>query len=386
MTGRRRTSARTISAASSSSTGSAARGTSPCPVTGACCVDGPTAVTCTENVLGDDCVSAGGAWHYALSCSEIREGPCAPPPIGACCEVGGSCMDTEQTYCGDMMGTWFADYDCATLPPDLCPSAGACCTPGETCRDNVEYADCYSLYSGYATPGKTCAELNDEECQWRDRGACCTGQNGCENGVTEAACLQELGTFYAAASCEDEEVTCGFQESGACCHPDVTVGDPYGIQLMNCLDHQSARTCAAYNAEASWFTQASCGDIYAECPGLGACYTAASCQDGWSYDDCTAQIPGAWFSTGSLCMYLTGACAWPGTCADDVTASACAALDTEATFSYGRSCWDIAGACCTTDACVDDLTEYECASQYPAASFTHAVACDDFPNGCQAGL
>lgn len=98
-----------------------------------------------------------------------------PPPLGACCQLDGTCITTDEASCEDPnmwkgVGT--------TCTPNPCDPLGACCTADGACSIGTE-ADCQpeGIWQGQgvlcdATPCQTgacclnayCARLAEDEC------------------------------------------------------------------------------------------------------------------------------------------------------------------------------------------------------------------------------
>lgn len=95
------------------------------PNTGACC-DDPTG-TCTEDVLGTDCINAGDRYGGdGSTCADI-DPPCVAPPTGACCDdVRGQCSIVSQATCDAIPGTYGGDGSlCSDFsPPCVVESIG----------------------------------------------------------------------------------------------------------------------------------------------------------------------------------------------------------------------------------------------------------------------
>lgn len=153
---------------------------SQCDVDGACCApDGSCTVTAPSFCSGDfqgsgtDCVSAncqpqavpgvccntGGCQpnSTSLTCTGTffagATGSCAPC-LGACCQSGGGCVDTYNSTCVTIGGSFQGfGSNCAGVS---CPTGGggntgACCFSGGSCLDGQTAAGCTGIYQGDGT-------------------------------------------------------------------------------------------------------------------------------------------------------------------------------------------------------------------------------------------
>lgn len=123
--------------------------------TGACCDgDGQCYVG-----YQSDCENGGGVFHGpGTACWPF---PCALPLTGACCDGFACSLETEQD-CVNLAGDWYGrgtqcdDVDCFGGPPPL----GACCQPGSTCVDRVQQSACEHFNGTYNGDDSLCSESN----------------------------------------------------------------------------------------------------------------------------------------------------------------------------------------------------------------------------------
>lgn len=117
-----------------------------CQVLGACCLG----ATCVETFEAE-CINYDGFWQGSgVPCSP---NPCTP--IGACCDLAGSCtLKTEYECVAESYGEWLGPY--TQCDPNACAPPGACCFPEGSCFELTSYW-CGVLAGQWQGDGTTCA-------------------------------------------------------------------------------------------------------------------------------------------------------------------------------------------------------------------------------------
>lgn len=189
--------------------------------TGACCYekprpDGTFIVECSSNRTEDWCEDRqNSTWSEGLSCDEVS---CPPTPEGSCCfdcEPGSggedTCEDaTTEPWCDEGGGRWEVNTLCGEREDcqDECPvPRGSCCVECE-------------VGSG-------------------------TGDE-CEDGVVQAACDDDGGSWVAGVECEERENCTDFcvEPLGAVCVPDgFPPSDNPNPEVEVCVDEISFDQC-----------------------------------------------------------------------------------------------------------------------------------------------
>jgi hypothetical protein len=154
---------------------------------GACCEEGGTGVTCSDNVAEGACP---GDWRGVDTlCEDVTCG-------GTCCDAAtGNCTYTTEAQCA---GTWTAGGEC---DPNPCPQLGSCCNDGE-CTETLE-ANC----AGTWTEGESCEPNPCDPVGW-----CCEYFEGDLvigfGPITEGACQAFTGDGFTYTWTEGAEIEC----------------------------------------------------------------------------------------------------------------------------------------------------------------------------------
>lgn len=356
---------------------------------GACC----TGEGCIETSQFE-CIQQGGVFEGGATCAQ---GVC-----GACCTFQNECLDTTASQCANMDGsTFFANMTCADGPCGP-PPVGACCDNG-ACADDMLEDDCLNAGRVWAGPNTTCADV-PAPC---DTGACCVANNcqllipsecasqggqfvggACTSGlcappsgaccsgtncvVTEPAnCTEEQGRVYLGdgTTCEGDPCGMGGNPTGACCS-----------ETFGCLNDVTASQCAASGGLYAG-NDTTCSSGICD---LGACCRGSVCTI--EFQLACVQVSGEYLGSGSTCegfpcgLPPTGACCrFDGTCENDVVAGACTGSDTwlgAETVCTAGSCTP--GACCLESECMD-ISQTQCTSMggfFMADTDCASGACD----------
>lgn len=169
----------------------------PPPIPGSCCIPGGSGCRVVDqNSCPPGDFLAGG------TCSP---NPCPPPISGACCRPGGICINTSQTRCATVGGTYRGDAT-ACVPTTCGSSLRACCFPGGICA--VFSPQVCTAQGGSIQSQSTC---NATPCSATPlTGACCRGFS-CV--VTENTNCSGMDVFQGAAT------TCGAVGNPTTCCP-----------------------------------------------------------------------------------------------------------------------------------------------------------------------
>lgn len=123
-----------------------------------------------ECSISDDmsCTSSGGTFHgQGTTCAPF---PCTLPLYGACC-ITNECLTMTELDCAKQSGIWHGqgtscfDVNCFDDPPPF----GACCQPGNTCVDNIAQIACEHFNGVYNGNGSDCMTSD------------CSGACNCQN-------------------------------------------------------------------------------------------------------------------------------------------------------------------------------------------------------------
>ena len=214
---------------------------------------------------------------------------------GACCSVEGCTQAPDEVSCGLLGGTYRGDgTNCEQ--PGACQSGGCCYNEGLSCDDGLTLALCVSELGGdWIGPESVCGE--QENCL----GACCTLDSGgfeCRQ-TTRYTCEEALTGHFSGegTSCDAEDFTgC----DGACCEgPEACLI----ASFEECTD--------------AGLLFAGPGTVCAEqdtCADYGACWVAGTCLV-TSRLDC-ASAGGSYLGAGRTCG---DSCAPPpGSCPGDL--------------------------------------------------------------------
>jgi hypothetical protein len=352
----------------------------PCAATvGACCVFGECKI-----MNSFDCQQAGGIFENvgvdAWRACDVAS-PCTNAQQGACCLPGGQCEIQTPAACAGSGGTYDGDgISCASLS---CV-AGVCCDAGDVCSEERQI-DCVGLGSNPGEPGTSCTDteanpcvpsgaccFDDGSCEILNEtalvpqcssiggtyqgdetlcdsaacpeiGACCSelvpgsGFFGCENDVSETACLlRPLGSFGGFGSdCTGDPCA-----QGACCALDATCTET------------SRLACESEPLDEFQGGGTQCGpDV---CEPRGACCTSGSCQI--LPEDVCSNGSGTYMGDATVCGATTcdtAPCCVGGECKDLFPAECATSNGVQGTLgdlcAGGDYCTD--GACCLGTSC-----------------------------------
>jgi hypothetical protein len=325
---------------------------------GACCLPDTTCADLSANA----CLTAGGTFTApGLACTA----DVCPLDSGACCLENGACVSNNEYRCDFEGGTWFIDESCdQTFPP--CEPRGGCCLPlDQGCEDDVTEAACITDvgqggYGGWwRGEGNACEDF--PPCT---AGACCDGAE-CIFELTAEDCLEGGGLFAGFGSNCDLDPC---DPVGACCYyPADPEEDPY------CIDGKSEGQCAAESGvyRGDWSL---CAMLELPCDGGGAC-----CVEGvacFEAQQSTCEDFSGSYNDGVACAELDplcpGNCCWQLGCATGREPWECETLPlgTGSGFfiGYELPCdWDLAaclaadsGACCLPDGGCIQATQAAC--------------------------
>ena len=197
------------------------------------------------------------------------------PPVGACCLVDGSCLDT-QTYgdCGDAGGVWQgADTLCATANCPQ-PPTGACCDGLGYCTDLSEY-DCVHTWLGEGTAcGDDCDGNGTADiCVLAlDMEPDCNGNQVPDACDISAGTSQDLNDNGIPDECEPHAPTPGDMNcDGIVDYADI---DPF-VEALSCVGGDPAcwpHACPWINADCNDDLSVTYGDIDAFVALIGTTY------------------------------------------------------------------------------------------------------------------
>jgi hypothetical protein len=171
-------------------------------------------------------------------CDETCTPGVAPTnPAGYCC-VRGACLDyIDETFCGELDGSWVAGGNCAV---GTCSPTGVCCLSGD-CIQTSSYG-CY-LVDGEFLEGESCTS---DPC---GVGACCETDGSCTS-KTESACIAD-GGFFNGTGVDCGAVVCTLLW---CCYPNTP---------STCVQQNISKAeCDSYlpHSEQNAIMQPDCGD------------------------------------------------------------------------------------------------------------------------------
>lgn len=135
---------------------------------GACCDQTGQCFVTDES----DCVNNySGTFHGSgTTCGPF---PCSLPQLGACCDNNNECLQLNEVDCANLPGVWYGlgtscfDVSCFDPPPPF----GACCQPGNTCVDSIAQIACEHFNGVYKGDGSLCATSD------------CSGACDCQNAI-----------------------------------------------------------------------------------------------------------------------------------------------------------------------------------------------------------
>ena len=195
-------------------------------IPGSCCeLDG----TCTDDVLHEVCLFAGGTFDSATVC----DGSCEAR--GCCCVAQADVAEQTETACTDAGGNYLGDE---TVCVGGC-GVGACCQGEAVCTEEAEVDCMVDGEDNYFGDGTTCDGL-DVDCTV---GACCSPKLEFCYMATQATCqdeggLHQLGgTECVTETCEITILasmpTAGAIDARQPSNPDGT--DPAGLETVEIL-------------------------------------------------------------------------------------------------------------------------------------------------------
>lgn len=207
---------------------------------GACCTNSGG---CFDGQSKEDCdviSSQNGSFQgFGSTCA----GASCPSLNGACCLLGGFCIETDLNSCLINLG-FFQGVGTECTGPMAVNCTGACCKSDGTCVDNISYQDCCSMEDGiFQGIGTTCGP---DSCP--GIGACCLpsgiceerfpddcfGMGGCYQGNDTTCATVECNTISnpaAAGACIDELGNCSIMTECDCLRQNDYVFNDYHLFL-----------------------------------------------------------------------------------------------------------------------------------------------------------
>lgn len=249
----------------------------------------------------------------------------SPPPLGACCDVNGDCLEIAPGACA---GSYQGDGT-------TCGAGGKCgaCCDAVSCAYKVD-ATC----TQYRGDGTSCVP---DPCAAPILGACCYGDSTCAE-VEATACS---GSYQGNGTTCDAGLTCGGCCDGATCA--LTV----------------AGTCAGtYQGAGS-----ACSPNPCAVASVGACCTGTTCVDGTSTSAC-ALLGGEYQGDDQTCATNpcdaeSRACCFAGERCVVMNRDECDAMGGDrqggGSTCSNRPCAAI-GSCCLGTSCVPDSNHDDC--------------------------
>ncbi|MEM7227548.1 MAG: SdrD B-like domain-containing protein [Planctomycetota bacterium] len=312
-----------------------------CAQPGACCLINGSCISVPPG--GQECINQGGEYQGdGKSCATTL----CLPPMGACCNIDGTCSMEVQFNCETKGGIYQGDLtNCGNV---VCPPTGACCFDDGSCLDVIN-SWCVGQGGTFAGDGTSCATFDCPQ----PPGACCLPTGVCVS-VPEEQC-DTLGGVFAGDFTLCGDVACA--QPGACCLPNGTCRQEPVIGGATCVGDGGVyqgddTTCAAVS-----------------CPAGACCLPDGTCVD--DQDEPTCLLSGGqWQGLSTTCA--ASSCPQPGACClgdgtcrmETVIGGAQCVADGGTYQGDGTTCGTVqcpGGACCfPTGICTDNRTEPDC--------------------------